>query len=40
MVIGGGAEAYRKTQSLLDSGAIIWLISKEFSSEVLKLSNT
>jgi precorrin-2 dehydrogenase / sirohydrochlorin ferrochelatase len=37
MVIGGGAEAYRKTQSLLDSGAVIWLISKDFTSDVLKL---
>jgi len=40
MVIGGGAEAYRKTQSLIDSGAIIWLISKEFTPNVLKLSET
>jgi precorrin-2 dehydrogenase / sirohydrochlorin ferrochelatase len=40
MVIGGGAEAYRKTQSLLDSGATIWLISKEFTSDVLKLGET
>jgi len=40
MVIGGGAEAYRKTKSFLDSGAIIWLISKDFSDEVLKLGET
>jgi precorrin-2 dehydrogenase/sirohydrochlorin ferrochelatase len=40
MVIGGGAEAYRKTQSFLDSGATIWLISKEFTSDVLKLAET
>ena len=40
MVIGGGAEAYRKTQSFLDSGATIWLISKDFSDEVLKLGET
>lgn len=40
MVIGGGAEAYRKTQSLLDSGATIWLISKEFSKDVLSLGET
>lgn len=40
MVIGGGAEAYRKTRSFLDSGAIIWLISKDFSAEVLKLGET
>jgi precorrin-2 dehydrogenase/sirohydrochlorin ferrochelatase len=40
MVIGGGAEAYRKTQSFIDSGATVWLISKEFSSEVLKLGES
>jgi siroheme synthase-like protein len=40
MVIGGGAEAYRKTQSFLDSGATIWVISKDFSSDVLKLGDT
>jgi siroheme synthase-like protein len=40
IVIGGGAEAYRKTQSFLDSGATIWLISKEFTSDVLKLGET
>ncbi len=40
MVIGGGAEAYRKTQSLLDSGGTIWLISKEFTPDVLKLGET
>lgn len=40
MVIGGGAEAYRKTQSLLDSGAVIWLISKDFNNDVLKLGET
>lgn len=40
MVIGGGAEAYRKTQSFLDSGATIWLISKEFSKEALQLGET
>ncbi len=38
MVIGGGAEAYRKTPELSsDSGAKIWLISREFSPEVQKL---
>ena len=38
MVIGGGAEAYRKIQSVLDSDAeALWLISKDFSDEVLKL---
>ena len=41
MVIGGGAEAYRKVQSVLDSGAAaIWLISKDFSDEVLRLGET
>lgn len=40
MVIGGGAEAYRKTQAFLDSGATIWLISKEFSNDVLNLGET
>jgi precorrin-2 dehydrogenase/sirohydrochlorin ferrochelatase len=37
MVIGGGAEAYRKTQSFLDSGATIWVISRDFSEGILKL---
>jgi precorrin-2 dehydrogenase / sirohydrochlorin ferrochelatase len=38
MVVGGGTEAYRKTQSFLDSGAKIWVISKTFSSDIEKLS--
>ncbi|MGD6851374.1 MAG: precorrin-2 dehydrogenase/sirohydrochlorin ferrochelatase family protein [Candidatus Bathyarchaeia archaeon] len=37
MVIGGGAEAYHKLQSLLDSSAKIWVISREFSEEIQKL---
>jgi precorrin-2 dehydrogenase / sirohydrochlorin ferrochelatase len=37
MVIGGGAEAYRKVQGFLDSGATVWVISKDFSDEVAKL---
>ncbi len=37
IVVGGGAEAYRKTQSFLDSGATIWVISKEFSNGIQKL---
>lgn len=37
MVIGGGAEAYRKVQGFLDSGATIWVISKDFTSEVIQL---
>lgn len=38
IVVGGGSEAYRKTQSFLDSGAIIWIISKSFSEGIEKLS--
>jgi precorrin-2 dehydrogenase/sirohydrochlorin ferrochelatase len=38
MVVGGGAEAYRKTQSFVDSGAKIWVISRGFSSGIQKLS--
>jgi precorrin-2 dehydrogenase/sirohydrochlorin ferrochelatase len=37
MVVGGGSEAYRKLQSVLDSGAKIWVISRDFSAEVQKL---
>lgn len=37
MVIGGGAEAYRKVQGFLDSGATIWVISKDFTGDVAKL---
>jgi precorrin-2 dehydrogenase/sirohydrochlorin ferrochelatase len=37
IVVGGGAEAYRKTQSFLDSRATIWVISKEFSEGIQKL---
>jgi precorrin-2 dehydrogenase/sirohydrochlorin ferrochelatase len=40
MVIGGGKEATRKVQSFLDSGAVIWMISREFSTEALKLGET
>jgi precorrin-2 dehydrogenase / sirohydrochlorin ferrochelatase len=39
MVIGGGAEAHRKLQSVLDSGAKIWVISREFCDEVQKLGD-
>jgi precorrin-2 dehydrogenase/sirohydrochlorin ferrochelatase len=39
IVVGGGAEAYRKTQSFLDSGATIWIISKAFSDGIKKLSD-
>ena len=37
IVVGGGAEAYRKTQSFVDSGAKIWVISKDFSYGIQKL---
>ncbi len=37
MVVGGGAEAYRKTQSFLDSGATIWVISRDFSKNIERL---
>jgi len=32
IVVGGGSEAYRKVQSFLDTGATIWVISREFSN--------
>jgi precorrin-2 dehydrogenase / sirohydrochlorin ferrochelatase len=38
IVVGAGAEAYRKIQSFLDSGATIWIISKEFNSSIEKLA--
>jgi len=38
IVVGGGNEGYRKIQSFVDSGATIWVISKEFSSGVQKLA--
>jgi siroheme synthase-like protein len=37
MVIGGGAEAHRKLQSMLDSGAKIWVISRDLCEEIQKL---
>jgi precorrin-2 dehydrogenase / sirohydrochlorin ferrochelatase len=37
IVVGGGAEAYRKLQSVVDSGAKIWVISRDFSAEVQTL---
>jgi precorrin-2 dehydrogenase / sirohydrochlorin ferrochelatase len=37
LVVGGGSEGYRKTQSFVDSGAKIWVISKAFSSGIQKL---
>jgi len=38
IVVGGGSEGYRKTQSFVDSGAKIWVISKAFSSGIQKLN--
>lgn len=38
IVVGGGSEAYRKTGNLVDSGATIWIISREFSSSVQQLA--
>jgi len=38
IVIGGGSEGYRKTQSFVDSGAKIWVISKTFSIGIQKLN--
>lgn len=37
MVVGGGSEACRKTTSFVDSGAKIWVISKEFSDGIKQL---
>jgi precorrin-2 dehydrogenase/sirohydrochlorin ferrochelatase len=37
LVIGGGVEAYRKTQSFLDSGAKILVVSQEFSNGIQQL---
>ena len=38
IVVGGGSEGCRKTQSFVDSGAKIWVISKAFSSGIQKLN--
>jgi precorrin-2 dehydrogenase/sirohydrochlorin ferrochelatase len=40
IVVGGGSEAYRKTGSFVDSGATIWIISKDFSEDILSLAKT
>jgi siroheme synthase-like protein len=40
MAIGGGDTAYRNIQYLIDSGATIWVISRDFSSGILKLGET
>ncbi len=39
IVVGGGSEGYRKTQSFVDSGAKIWVISKDFSSGIQQLAD-
>jgi precorrin-2 dehydrogenase/sirohydrochlorin ferrochelatase len=39
IVVGGGAEAYRKLQSFLDCGAKIWVISRDFSADIQKLGD-
>ena len=38
LVVGGGAEALRKVQNFLDSGATIWVISRTFSVGIQKLA--
>jgi len=38
IVVGGGSEAYRKTGSFVDSGATIWIISKDFSEDIQNLA--
>jgi len=38
IVVGGGSEAYRKTGSFVDSGATIWIISKDFSEDIQSLA--
>jgi precorrin-2 dehydrogenase/sirohydrochlorin ferrochelatase len=40
IVVGGGAEAYRKTQNFLGSGAKIWVISRRFQSSIQQLGET
>ena len=37
IVVGGGSESYRKTQSFVDSGAKVWVISKSFSIGIQKM---
>ena len=39
IVIGGGSEAYRKIHSFIESGATIWVISKDFSKDVIHLND-
>jgi siroheme synthase-like protein len=37
IVIGAGTRACRSIQSFLDSNATIWVISKDFSVEIMRL---
>ncbi len=37
IIVGGGVEANRKIQGLLDQDAWIWVISRDFSPEIQKL---
>ena len=38
IIVGGGAEGYRKIQSFVDCGAKIWVVSRDFSSGIQNLS--
>lgn len=37
MVIGGSQKAYQTAKCFIDSGAAIWVISKDFTADVAKL---
>ena len=37
MIVGGGTEAHRKLQGILNSGAKIWVISRDFIEGIQKL---
>lgn len=37
MIVGGGTEAHRKLQSMLNANAKIWVISREFCTEIQQL---
>jgi siroheme synthase-like protein len=37
IVIGGGSAAYRSVKCFIDSGATVWVISKDFTADVVKL---
>ena len=38
VAVGGGSESRRKIQNFLDSGATVWVVSKEFSSGIQQLA--